>query len=318
MQEKQKNRIIRLNAFAKINLSLDVTGTRDDGMHDVDMIMQAISLKDDIYLSYEESGDSVDGIPKIMIRTNRAYLPTGDNNIAYKAAAEFFKGINQVTGRVLIEIKKQIPVAAGLAGGSSDASAVLHGLNAIFNYPLSMQNLIDIAKIVGSDVPFTLSAQAKCHRFLKSHLNKEGLSMICARAKGTGTDLQKIIGLKSYVVLAKPSIGVSTAEVYRGIDEVELKRRPDTEILIEALEEGNYSKAYPEMVNVLEEYTLQKYVKVYELKKLMKEEYNFDHVMMSGSGPTIIGFTRSQKNALQMMKKLRKLGYSAYYAKTLE
>lgn len=317
MQEKQKNRKIRLNAFAKINLSLDVIGVRDDGMHDVDMIMQAISLKDDIYLSYEESGDSVDGIPKIMIRTNRSYLPTGENNIAYKAAAEFFKEMNQGKGRVLIEIKKQIPVAAGLAGGSSDASAVLHGLNAIFNYPFSMKTLIDIAKVVGSDVPFTLSAQAKCNRFLKYHFNKEGLSMTCARAKGTGTDLKKIIGLKSYVVLAKPPIGVSTAEVYRGIDEVELRCRPDTELLIEALDKGNYSKAYLEMVNVLEEYTLQKYNKVYELKKLMKDEYDFDHVMMSGSGPTIIGFTRSQNYALKMMKKLRKLGYLAYFAKTL-
>ena len=301
---------IELKSFAKINLSLDVLGVLDNGYHELSMIMQQILLCDDVMIKWTEDhapeGGKSDSI-KIELSTNRKYLPTDERNLAYRAAAAMTEAYGGgKAGTIRIDIKKRIPVAAGLAGGSSNAAVVLHGLNKLWDLGLSIADLCETGKALGSDVPFCIMGQAAANDNIKEDFSDDPLACHCALATGTGTDLKPIKGLKSHLVLSKPNIGVSTAEVYRGIDEMSIETHPDNDELIKALSDNDIAALRKNLINVLENYTLNHYPIVMYTKNILQELCMTGCVLMSGSGPTVFclcnNITESKSICDQMLQ----------------
>lgn len=309
---------IKISSFAKINLSIDVTATLDNGMHQVDMIMQQLSFHDDVTVNFVASKKKATKRKEIKVSTNRYYLPVDERNLAYKAALLMTEryGHKAPGGKIEIKILKRIPVAAGMAGGSGNGAAVLHGLNALWKLDLSVQQLCDLGTELGSDVPFCVMGQARYNFVLPRKIRKDKLAASCARATGTGTELEPLKGINRSVVIAKPPIGVSTKEVYRGIDKCQIKKRPDNEILAKALVNSDYDSVFTQLVNVLEAYTLSAYPQVELLKERVGECENVEKVLMSGSGPTVFGIFANIHHAKDACDKLRAKGYEAYWTKT--
>lgn len=303
---------IHLRSYAKINLSLDVTGTRPDGYHDLSSVMQRISLFDRIHIEWlpdSDSGTAEDADPDIRIELscNRPYLPTDERNLAYKAALimirEFGREQGAGSGLIRISIAKNIPVAAGLAGGSGNGAAVLIGLNRLWNLNLNTRQLCLLGEELGSDVPFCILVQNSRYR--------------AALATGRGEVLQPLRkSMKKHIVLAKPAFGVSTKEVFKFIDDYEIIQRPDNQELIHGLASGKDGLVYKNMINVLELYTLDRYEPVKQLKELFQKETDAEFVLMSGSGPTVFAVYPSEKAAKQACMMLRGLRYEAYWAST--
>jgi len=290
-------RKLDLKAYAKINLSLDVLGKRPDGYHDISTVMQHLELNDKVCVRWTPGEDAE---ITVEVKSNRRYLPADQRNIAFKAA-ELMIGRFDIErkigpGEVRIDIKKLIPVAAGLGGGSADGAAVLRALNEIWELGLSVDELCGLGEEIRSDVPFCVMGQ-------------EG--SVCALAEGTGTKLTRIFGIKCWIVLSRPPVSVSTPEVYKGFDLILDRnfKRPDTKALIAAMNEKDLSAMAENMVNVLENYTLTKYPAVRETKEKMIEMTKPVKAVMSGSGPTIIGLykdRRSAEAAYEIMAALNK------------
>ncbi len=267
---------LTLNACAKINLTLDVLGKRPDGYHDLRMIMMEIPLFDVITL---EKSD------QIQVRTNLKFLPNNQKNIAYQAAEQFFLETG-ILGGVKIQIEKHIPVSAGLAGGSTDAAAVLKGLNQMYDAGLSLEKLQAIGNRIGKDIPFCLMG---------------GLAL----AEGTGEQLQPLPKLPHcWIVLVKPQyLNVSTKEVFSALKASKVELHPDTAGTISALEQGNLNAVCRRMYNVLEEVTVKKHPVISEFKNIMLE-YGALGSVMSGSGPSVFGIFSSFEQAKQAEEKL--------------
>lgn len=305
---------IELRSYAKINLTLDVTGQTDEGMHLVEMVMQQVLLCDDISLAWKTTGEDEEEGLDICLRTNRRYLPTDGRNLAHRAATVMRSycvetGRCAPDGKLDMYIKKRIPVAAGLAGGSGNGAAVLHGLNILWDLKLTLGELCELGKRLGSDVPFCIMGQAAANKILKRRFGNDPLACHCALATGTGTDLVPLKGLRSHLVLSKPAVSVSTASVYKGIDGVEIRHRPDTEDMIEALRAEDRSRIKKNMINVLENYTLKEYPVVVYTKNKMRDICGNHGVLMSGSGPTVFGLCDSieeSKSACEAMKRFNK------------
>ncbi|MGJ3197025.1 4-(cytidine 5'-diphospho)-2-C-methyl-D-erythritol kinase [Peribacillus frigoritolerans] len=264
-------------APAKINLALDVLFKRPDGYHEVEMIMTTVDLADRIELK-EITGNH------IQILSHNRFVPDDHRNLAYQAAfilKERF-GINK---GVSITIEKNIPVAAGLAGGSSDAAATLRGLNRLWKLGLSMDELAEIGAEIGSDVSFCVYGGT-------------------ALARGRG---EKITHLpappKCWVILAKPTIGVSTADIYKRLQTSKMKH-PDVPGMISAIMENNYHDVCEGLGNVLEQVTLQLYPEVANIKDQMKT-FGADSVLMSGSGPTVFGLVEHDSRMQRIYNGLR-------------
>lgn len=348
---------IELKSYAKINLSLDVTGVTDDGMHLVEMVMQQILLCDDVAMRWtpaitsdaagagEPASASGHGGLQINLKTNRSYLPTDERNLAYQAAL-VMRDIAAERGRVAatdiaaanaastdgteeaasaatapagtldINIRKRIPVAAGLAGGSGNGAAVLHGLNVLWDMGLSLQELCEAGAKLGSDVPFCVMGQAAENDALKECFEGDPLACHCALATGTGTDLVPLKGLKSHIVLSKPPISVSTAKAYQGIDHIEIKERPNTAELIEGLKTRDLPRIEKNMVNVLENYTLKEYPTVVYTKNKMRELCGERAVLMSGSGPSVYGLADSIKQSRSICDEMLKLNRESFWTRT--
>jgi 4-diphosphocytidyl-2-C-methyl-D-erythritol kinase len=260
-------------SYAKINLTLDVLSKRENGYHDIKMIMQTVSLFDLVIVDKSDRG--------ISISTNLRYLPNNDKNIAYKAADAFFKAAN-IRGGVKIMIHKNIPVAAGLAGGSGNCAAVLTAVNMLFDNPFSEDELMKIGSTLGADVPY-------CFR---------GGTQL---AEGIGEILSPLPPMPdAYILLVKPSINVSTASVYDEIDNAPIIKRPDTSAVISALESGNISQVADGLCNVMESVTEKMYPIIGGIKKKMLLNGALGAVM-SGSGPTVFGifddFNTAKKSA---------------------
>jgi len=256
--------VLEVSAHAKINLSLDVSGKREDGYHELRMIMQTIDLHDKVLI--ETTGEA-----GITLECDNSWVPLDSRNTAWKAAQLMMEHCGIQTG-IRINIRKRIPVAAGLAGGSADAAAVLRGLNKLFSAGLDRQRLKELGKQVGADVPYCI----------------EGGTML---AEGIGerlTPLRDFSGVD--IVLVKPKIGVSTGWVYGNLKIAEIIRqdRPDTELLISALTTGNLSMVAAHMKNVLELVTIPRYGIVQEAKDRLLKAGALGS-MMSGSGPTVFG-----------------------------
>ncbi len=276
---------LKLKAMAKINLGLDVLRRKEDGYHEVKMIMQTIHLYDQVTLRKSEKEG-------IRIRTNLYYLPNNENNLAYKAAKLLIDEFH-IPGGISINLKKVIPVAAGMAGGSSDAAAVLFGMNRMYHLGLSLQELKDRGLTLGADVPYCIMRGT-------------------ALAEGIGEKLTVLPPMpKCYILIAKPPINVSTKFVYENLHANDMKpeEHPDVDAQLEALEEQNLEKLVANMGNVLERVTVPAYPVIDELKTMMKESGALG-AMMSGSGPTVFGIFKSHHQAERAYQKILDSGLS--------
>ena len=265
---------IRLKAMAKINLGLDVVRKREDGYHEVRMIMQTIRMYDQIELEPTEA-------PGIRVSTNLNYLPTNEDNLVYKAAKllmdefDVKKGLN-------IGLRKFIPVAAGMAGGSSDAAAVMVGVNRLFHLNLSQKELMERGVKIGADVPYCILRGT-------------------ALAEGIGENLPPAPA--GYVLIAKPGIHVSTKFVYTNLKANELESHPDIDGQIQAIRSGDLKKVAELCGNVLETVTIPAYPVIEEIKDVMKKGGALN-ACMSGSGPTVFGLFDDREKAKAVYENL--------------
>ena len=309
---------IKVASYAKINFSIDVTGVLENGMHTVDMIMHQIDFYDDVSLTFTKAESNEDDTVEIALTTNRHYLPTDSRNLAYKAAELMVERFRDriPAGTLSIHIHKRIPVAAGMAGGSGNGAAVLHGLNALWHLELSLEELCVLGSQLGSDVPFCVMGQARMNFHLPRSVRKDKLAVSCARATGTGTEMEPLPAAKKALVIAKPPMGVSTKEVYQGIDHCEINERPDNDVLSAAIADRDDTGILNQCINVLENYTLEAYPEVAKLKNIMLQDQRAEKVLMSGSGPTVFAMYQRLSEAKKACTMLREQGYEAYWTKT--
>ncbi len=270
---------VLINSQAKVNLSLDVCGVREDGYHTVRMLMQKCNLCDSIYVEKAECG--------IELSCNLHFLPTDERNIAYKAAKLFFEETG-IVGGVEIKIEKRIPVSAGLAGGSGNAAAVLQGLNMVYDAGLSDEKLEEMGLKLGADVPYCLRGGT-------------------ALAEGIGEQLTTLPSLpKTAIVIVKPKISVSTAEIYKAIDSEEILVRPDTEGMIACLERGDVRALAEKMHNVMEAVTQKMHPEIAQIRQSLLADGALGAIM-SGSGPSVFGlfedFTLAKNAAAKFKEK---------------
>lgn len=305
---------ITVRAFAKVNLSIDVGDLMNNGYHKVDMLMQQISFHDDVTVSIEKELEP----GSIRLDPGRDYLPNDSKNFAYKAAAIMRKEFPQsaALGGISIVINKRIPVAAGLAGGSGDAAAVMHGLNILWGLNLTLKQICRFCARIGSDVPFSAMCQAYSNYNFPYKLRRDKLAAPCARARGRGTELEAVNGIEKPIVIAKPRLSVSTAEAYGNLDDCRISERPDNDRLIRDMKSGS-DDMYDNFINVLENYTLAHYPEVADLKAKMCGT-GARAVLMSGSGPTVFAVYDGMEKAQAVSNELRAEGYEAYWTKTFK
>ncbi|MEH6940698.1 4-(cytidine 5'-diphospho)-2-C-methyl-D-erythritol kinase [Bacillus sp. JJ722] len=264
-------------APAKINLALDVLYKRPDQYHEVEMIMTTVDLADRIELEEKK-------VDEIKIFSHNRYVPDDERNLAYQAAS-LLKRRYHIKQGVNITIEKNIPVAAGLAGGSSDAAATLRGLNKLWQLGLSLDELAEIGSEIGSDVSFCVYGGT-------------------ALATGRGEKIKHLTSPpKCWVVLAKPVMGVSTADIYKRLDVAEVNH-PNIEGMVDAIAKNDYQMVCDHVGNVLEQVTLSLYPEVSNIKKQMKK-FGADAVLMSGSGPTVFGLVEYDSRMHRVYNGLR-------------
>lgn len=269
---------IKLKALGKINLGLDVLGRRPNGYHDVRMVMQTVYLYDQILLEKTDKEG-------ISLETNLFYLPVNENNLAYRAAKMLIDEFAIKEG-VHISLEKHIPVAAGMAGGSSNAAAVLYGMNRLFQLGLTDQELMDRGVQLGADVPYCIMRGT-------------------VLAEGIGEKLTPLPAMpKCHVLLAKPPIGVSTQKVYEKLDAQKVTKHPDIDGILLGLQTGDLKKITSSMGNVLENVTITEYPQIERIKDVMKEEGALN-AMMSGSGPTVFGIYDDKMLARRAAARIR-------------
>lgn len=280
---------MRIKAYAKINISLDIIGKREDGYHLLEMIMQAIDLYDEINIEKQKEG--------ISIKCNKPYVPTDERNLAYKAAKIFMEKYNVNCG-VAINIKKNIPVCAGLAGGSTDGAAVLKLMNKLFDINASDEELMELGLKLGADVPYCI----------------KGGTALC---KGIGEEVTELKGFKDkIIVLVKPPFGVSTKSVYQDFDLNKARNHPNTELLINAIENNDLYIVSNNMKNLLENVTLRKHKILINIKEEMKS-YGATGTMMSGSGPTVFAFFDDMLKAQRCFEKMKTRYNDVFITRTI-
>lgn len=272
---------MRLQAFAKINLGLDVLGKREDGYHEVRMIMQTIRMYDQL-----DMRKSVE--PGIHLTTNKKYIPVDENNLVWRAAKLMMDTCGIIEG-VSIHLHKVIPVAAGMAGGSSDAAATLVGMNRLFHCGLSKEKLMELGVQIGADVPYCVLRGT-------------------ALAEGIGEKLTVLPPMPDcWILIGKPRISVSTKYVYTTLDLNTDTVHPDIDGMKKALEDGNLYGITERMGNVLQDVTIPAYPEVERIKEQMKT-LGAVNAMMSGSGPTVFGIFDNEEKAQEACQKLRESG----------
>lgn len=268
---------LQLKAYGKINLGLDVIRKRPDGYHDLDMIMQMVDVYDDVIIE-KKAGE------EIVVKADAAVLSNGKDNLAYMAAKMLFDEFGIKSG-VEITIHKRIPIAGGMAGGSSDCATTLIGINKMFNSGLSKQQLMERGVKLGADVPYCVLGGT-------------------AIARGIGEVLTPLpTPPQCHVIIAKPPISVSTAYVYGHIRPDEITKRPDIEQMTLAIKEQDLNKLSDLLYNVMEEVTVSEYPVIEKLKSIMLENGALNSIM-SGSGPTVFGLFDDREKAQAAMKAL--------------
>lgn len=282
--------MITIEGRAKINLTLDILRTREDGFHEVAMVMQAVGLADTLTLEKREA-------PGIGLVIDVPWLRANEKNLAYRAA-KLMQEEYHLPGGVAIHLTKRIPMAAGLAGGSADAAAVLRGMDALYELGAGDEKLCELGARLGSDIPFTLM----------------GGTML---ATGRGEVLRRLPDFpETYVVLAKPHVSVSTAWAYGAYDAHPAERHPDNDAMIRAIEAGARRKAASFLCNVLESATIKRYEVISKLKEMMKEAGALAS-LMSGSGPTVFGFAETREQAEKVAEAVRLPDVDVFVTKTV-
>lgn len=280
--------MLYVKAPAKINLTLDVLYKRPDNYHEIEMIMTTVDLADRIGLQGTAKG--------IHIQSADRFVPNDSRNLAYQAAQLIKDTFNIKTG-VIISLDKQIPVAAGLAGGSSDAAATLKGLNELWQLNLSLDELAELGAKIGSDVSFCVYGGT-------------------ALATGRGEVIEELPAPPHcWVILAKPSLGVSTADVYGAFDPYKADH-PDTQAMIAALREGDYEAMCDNLGNALESVTMNMHPEVGQIKEHMLK-FGADAVLMSGSGPTVFGLVNQEARIPRIYNGLRGFCSEVYAVRLL-
>ena len=280
------------SAYAKLNLALDILGRRPDGYHDMRMVMQSIDLADQVTLSPRSE-------PGISVSTDLPYLPKGDGNIAAKAAARFFEATGLPFPGFDIDIFKQIPVCAGMAGGSSDGAAVLRILRRLYAPDMTEERLEEIGALVGSDVPY-------CVR---------GGTVL---AEGRGERLSALPPLPPcWLVVCKPACSVSTPELFAQVRVKKLRFHPRTGEMLSALERGDLEGVARRLYNVFEDILPKRYSQVFEVKSSLLE-LGAMAASMTGSGPSVFGIFREEDPAARAVDALLPLGVSAFLCRTAQ
>ena len=273
---------ISVKALAKINLGLDVLRRREDGYHEVCMVMQTIHLYDRLDIVKNQSG-------QITMETNLAFLPTNENNLVYKAAKLLCDEFGIKDG-IHVNLQKRIPVAAGMAGGSTDAAAVLYGVNKIFDLGLTTQQLMERGVKIGADVPYCIMRGT-------------------ALAEGIGEKLTQLPPMvKCPILIAKPAINVSTKFVYENL-KLDTVTHPDMKQLVEDIKEKDLHNIAAHMGNVLESVTIPAYPIIADIKEHMMN-HGAVGAMMSGSGPTVFGLFEDEKTAETAYEAIRKTEFA--------
>lgn len=278
-----------IRAFAKINLSLDIVGEREDGYHLLRTIMQRIELYDLIDVNKADEG--------INLTCNKPYLPTDSRNLAYKAADIFLKTYNINSG-VSINIAKFIPVSAGLAGGSTDAAAVLLALRRLYRPNIKDDELAKLGLNIGADIPYCLI----------------GGTALC---EGIGEKVRKLKSFKGKIlVIVKPPFGISTGEVYKNFNIDKVEKHPDTDLMLKCIERDDIMTLSKNMQNVLENVTLNKHIIIKNIKQQMIKDGALGS-LMSGSGPTVFGFFDDMFKAQLCYDKMKKRYEETFITRTI-
>lgn len=269
---------IRLKARAKINLGLDVLGVREDGYHEVRMVMQTVGLYDRLIINRIPQDD-------IIIKSNLNFLPVNENNLIYKAA-KLLKEECGYTGGVEIDLNKFIPVAAGMAGGSTDAASTIFGINRLFNLGLTQADMMELGLRLGADVPYCIMRGT-------------------ALAEGIGEKLTRLEPMPHcWLLVAKPPVNVSTKLVYDSLDMSEVNNHPDIDGIIDAIKSQDVGLIASRMGNVLEQVTIPLYPIIDTIKQGMLNNGAIN-AMMSGSGPTVFGIFPDEETALRCQAYLK-------------
>lgn len=277
-------------APAKINLALDVLRKREDGYHEVEMVMTMIDLADRIEM-YELPRDT------IVISSQVGYIPLDEKNLAFQAAKLFKERFNVSRG-VYIHLNKKIPVAAGLAGGSSDAAATLRGLNRLWGLNIPLTELEELGAELGSDIPFCV---------------RGGTAIV----RGRGEQVESIPSPpKCWVIVARPAISVSTAEIYSRLKVDSIKIHPSVQKMKDAIYHADYQDVCANLGNVLEDVTISLYPEVKRIKDCMRN-LGADGVLMSGSGPSVFALVRRESKAARIYNGLRGFCREVYAVRLL-
>lgn len=280
---------MKIKAYGKVNISLDVVGKREDGYHLLSMIMQNIDLYDEIEVEKQQCG--------IILECNKSYVPVDNRNLAYKAA-EIFKERYDIVDGVKINIEKNIPVSAGLAGGSTDAAAVLKVMNKLFNVNATEEELMELGLKLGADIPYCI----------------HGGTALC---EGIGEIITPIKPFRDkIVVLVKPAFGVSTKEVYKNFNLEKVKQHPKTAEIINAIENDDLNFVASNMKNLLENVTLRKHKILIKIKEEMND-CGAINSMMSGSGPTVFAFFDDMLKAQRCFEKMKKKYSDVFITRTI-
>ncbi len=280
---------MKIKAYGKVNISLDVVGKREDGYHLLSMIMQNIDLYDEIEVEKQQCG--------IILECNKSYVPVDNRNLAYKAA-EIFKERYDIVDGVKINIEKNIPVSAGLAGGSTDAAAVLKVMNKLFNVNATEEELMELGLKLGADIPYCI----------------HGGTALC---EGIGEIITPIKPFRDkIVVLVKPAFGVSTKEVYKNFNLEKVKQHPKTAEIINAIENDDLNFVASNMKNLLENVTLRKHKILIKIKEEMNA-CGAINSMMSGSGPTVFAFFDDMLKAQKCFEKMKKKYSDVFITRTI-
>lgn len=270
---------LEINAYAKVNLGLDVLRRREDGYHELRMIMQTVDLYDTLTLEKTEDAG-------IYMTCNIPGLPCDERNLVYKSAKMMFEEY-QLPGGIRIHLEKRIPMAAGMAGGSTDAAAVFNGMNELYELGIAKEHLCEMGVKIGADVPYCIVGGT-------------------ALSEGIGEVLTALPNIPDCVVLiAKPDFDVSTKYVFENLHANSLTYHPDIDAQAEAIRKGDLEGVIKVMDNVLETVTEAKYTEITDIKKVM-QEYGAMRAMMSGSGPTVFGLYRDEKDAKAAAEAIRK------------
>ena len=271
---------IELKAYGKINIGLDVIRKREDGYHDLDMIMQTVGVYDDVIISREDGTQTYE----IEVSTDADILPNDKGNLAFMAAKVLMEAYD-IKAKVKIHINKRIPIAGGMAGGSADCAAVLRGVNQLFQLELTDEQLQEYGVKLGADVPYCIVGGTK-------------------RAQGIGEILTDLpTPPKCYVIIAKPDAFVSTKFVYSHIRPAQIENHPDIDGIIESIKAGNLYGMCEKIANVMEDVTIPEYPIIQKVKDILKSN-GAVNALMSGSGPTVFGIYDDEEKAKQSMDAL--------------